>query len=215
MRKVNRGPKPSSLSKNGVKWTKDLLDQIELVGDYSKVDSSYKSKYNTASVKEELNKMYGDFCCYCESRITVSGYRRIEHLKPRVKFPEECYSWDNLHYACEVCNGHKGDDWDYAYPILDPCIDIPMNHLEFRNHLLFARDSDPRGKVTIQHVGLNRDNLAEARLRILSQILEIALLAKKQKGTMWQYETLKLLRPILNEKEYFSFKEYIENVYLK
>jgi len=214
MHKIKRTGIPSSLKRYGATWTKDLLDEIARKGSYSKAESKYKTKYNKDPIKRALDEMYGDFCCYCESRITVAGFRRIEHLKPRAKFPEECYSWDNLHYACEVCNSNKTDEWDYTYPIIDPCIDTPTNHLEFRDHLIFPRGNDLRGKTTIEHTELNRNELADARLMIFSLILDIINFAKERAGVQWKSEALKRLDSILTDPEYLTLKEYIKETYL-
>ena len=83
MRKVTRGPQPDSLKKHAIQWTKDLLAEIKRTGDYAKVDSSYKTKYNQEDVKDALKKMYKNRCCYCESLLGIQTYGRIEHLRPK------------------------------------------------------------------------------------------------------------------------------------
>ncbi len=119
--------------------------------------------------------MYGDFCCYCEARIMVTGYKRIEHRKPRSKFLELCYEWTNLHTCCEVCNGNKGELWNENNPIIDPSIDDPKEHLQFKKSFLLPKNNCLRGKTTIDHVRLNREKLEEARRRILNKMLILIL----------------------------------------
>ena len=46
MRAVKRLDEPQSLKINSAIWTKELLDEVKRLGDYSKVSDSYKSKYN-------------------------------------------------------------------------------------------------------------------------------------------------------------------------
>ena len=215
MHKVTRTNKPSSLINNGEKWTKDLLEQINEQGAYSKVENKYKIKYNTDSVNKALDDMYGDFCCYCEGRITVTGYKRIEHRKPRSKFPELCYEWSNLHTSCEVCNGNKSELWSSDNPIIDPSEDNPKEHLEFKKSFIVERNNSLRGKTTIEHVCLNREKLEEARRRILQRMF-ILILNVNETGDL---KKKKLLRKyfeelIAEDKEFLSFKEHILNTYL-
>ena len=45
-----------------------------------------------------------NYCNYCESNVGSS----IEHIFPRGLFPHKTFSWDNLLWACNQCNGvHK------------------------------------------------------------------------------------------------------------
>ena len=49
----------------------------------------------------------------------VVAYEHIEHLKPKSKYPELAFQWENLHLACQRCNVEKGDRFDEDNPILD------------------------------------------------------------------------------------------------
>jgi len=115
--------------------------------------------------------MYDGYCCYCESIVEDTGYARIEHLRPRSKFPNLCYDWNNLHYCCELCNGNKGDNWDYQNNIIDPSNENPSDHLYFKGERVYYRSE--RGHVTMDTVDLNRDELLNARRKILSHIFEL------------------------------------------
>lgn len=120
--------------------------------------------------------MYHNHCCYCESIIgkDYATYGRIEHLKPKSKFPSSCFDWNNLHWSCEVCNSsYKKDNWDYAHPILDPCIDDISNHLYLDTSTgeYKEKNSSPRGSTTIKHTGLNRTGLVKARR---AKLIELA-----------------------------------------
>lgn len=216
MHKVIRTDKPSSLANNQERWTKDLLDKISEQGSYSKVENKYKVKYNTDSVNKALYDMYGDFCCYCEGRITVTGYKRIEHRKPRSKFPELCYEWDNLHTCCEVCNSNKGELWDEDNPIIDPAIDDPKEYLQFKKSFVFMKNNNLRGKTTIDFTLLNREKLEEARRRILNRAFKLILHINETGDIEKKKQLRKYFEGLIEEdNEFVTFKKYILDTYLK
>ncbi len=126
MRKIARLSQPKSLEENAVRWTKELLDEIDKQGSYAKVDDSYKNKYRQDDVKDTLEKMYKRHCCYCESLVGISTYGRIEHLRPKSNpnFYQYVFDWDNMYWCCEICNtSYKKTKWDFQNPILDPAKD--------------------------------------------------------------------------------------------
>ena len=133
MRKVKRPEIPRSLVVNAAQWTEDLMNEIDKMGSYSKVDSEFKEKYRQNDVKDALEKMYTCHCCYCESIIGLSTYGRIEHLKPKslTEFHKYSFDWNNLHWCCEICNtSYKKTNWDFVNPILDPAIDEINQYLK-------------------------------------------------------------------------------------
>lgn len=177
MRKVQRLPEPDSLKNNVGQWTKDLLDEIKSKGAYAKVDRSVKDKYRQEDVKETLEKMYNQHCCYCESVIGTNTYGRIEHLKPKSlpEFYHLAFDWENLHWCCEICNtSYKKARWDFQNPILDPSKDDIDRFLEL--NLTTGEYSgikeDERAATTIRHTGINRDALVKARRRIIIRFLK-------------------------------------------
>ena len=211
MRNVKRVKTPMSLKKHSSKWTKELLDEIarcSTIGE--KVSDSFFDKYRTDSVKKSLDKMYNNFCCYCEFPVGVVDYPHIEHLKPKrqkngvppIPFPELTYDWTNLHLACGKCNIKKGTKHDDVNPILDPVQDnkIFMNfQYDAGVGAVWWTPLTPRAETTEAHVGLNRKRLLESRHDLWSEVTntitnlnrtasgrkkEIAVieLKKKQKG---------------------------------
>ena len=73
---------------------------------------NYKDTVN----KEALRESTSGKCMYCESKIGYSSYPHVEHIKPKKKFPELEFSWNNLGFSCQVCNTNKGDKYDEAIP---------------------------------------------------------------------------------------------------
>src|SRR2546421_12542276 len=126
MRNVERVPKPESLRRKAKAWTRELLVAVRREKETGeKVSGKLLDRYNKEDVREALKRMYGDLCCYCEARIGVVAYAQIEHRKPKRRFPQHTFDWDNLHQACPRCNTAKGDKWDNDAPILDAVTDRP------------------------------------------------------------------------------------------
>lgn len=175
MRNVKRLDEPESLTRNADKWTEMLEQQIHERGSYANVAAKYKTRYNQRDVREQLIKMYDDRCCYCESKVSVQSYGRIEHLRPRAKFPEQTYSWDNMHWSCERCNGVKGDSWDEDAPVLDPTRDNICDYIteNISTGEYEAVDGNNRGEATIQSAGLNRKELCSARREIKVRLVKL------------------------------------------
>lgn len=173
MRNIERLPKPKSLINNASKWTRALLDEVGRCGGNAEVVSEkFFNKYNKKSIKKALKTMYDGFCCYCESRIGVVDFPHIEHHKPKRRFPNYTYDWNNLHLACTQCNIAKGEQYDIGHPILDPVIDVPISdHLE--HELAWISPKTRRGAITEKHAALNRDELFDARQIIFIEVMRV------------------------------------------
>jgi uncharacterized protein (TIGR02646 family) len=113
--------------------------------------------------------MFQDKCAYCESKIAHVAYPHIEHYRPKKKYPQYTFEWQNLLLACSICNGkaYKGEhfpleDGDENKPLLlNPCEDDPTQHLQFvQARIVFLSE---RGRQTRDLLGLNRDELYERR----------------------------------------------------
>ena len=159
MKNVARSATPASLAANGARWRDALLRWIQ-ANPGAKVPDGLVNHYAQGDVREALRKMYRDQCCYCESRIKDVAYDHIEHLRPKSKFRDRVFDWDNLHLACPKCNNKKGDKWSEAAPILDAVVDRPIeDHLTYevgRTGVLRWPKSR-RGNTTVEHAALNRD----------------------------------------------------------
>lgn len=216
MRKVSRLPEPESLRTNGVRWTQDLNEQIELKGEYSKVSDAYKNRYRQEDVKEALEQMYNKLCCYCESKIGPTGYERIEHLRPKslAQFHDLHFQWNNLHLSCEVCNTKKSNNWDEQNPILDPVEDEPCEHLQYAAYIMEAKTL--RGRTTINHTKLNRDDLIDARKQVFSRVMTMIERIHNEGDLLKKESLYQELQVMLNEKEsYCSFIQHLIERYLK
>ena len=170
MRNVARLKKPTPLANNAARWTRELMHQISEKGSFSLVDKKYKKKYAHEDVRKQLLKMYNGYCCYCERHVGRSG--QIEHLMPMAIYPEKAFDWNNLHIACADCNSAKSDKYNENAPILDPVVDIPIEaHLSYSFNRV--KPLTGRGKTTRDHANLDRDDLLQARLKTVANIIRI------------------------------------------
>jgi uncharacterized protein (TIGR02646 family) len=148
-----------------------------------------ESKYKHKSIKAALVKMFCGKCAYCESKITHIEYGHIEHYRPKSGpegRPKLTFVWSNLLLACGICNGaeHKGDRFPTASqggPIVNPCNDDPVAHLNFHydavTKLASVYGVTPRGKTTVELLGLNRPLLREYRSKHVQRLVVLATLA--------------------------------------
>lgn len=215
MRNVMRTTIPDSLAKNAAKWTNELLAEISKHGEFAKVPEIYKNKYRQDDVKEALNKMYKNHCCYCESVVgkEYATYGRIEHLKPKSVFPAQCFEWNNLHWSCEVCNTtYKQDNWDPVNPILDPCVDDISAHLylDTTTGEYVEKNASPRGITTIRDTGMNREGLVEARR---SKIIELATNYRQYKMNGTEKEFIRCYQELKEMLDYPGvYEAFIESI---
>jgi hypothetical protein len=105
------------------------------------------------------------------------------------------YVWENLFLACQLCNqtfkrnlfpladpatratSHLDDLAAETPLLLHPGDDEPGAFIGFRDEVAFPIDDHPRGRATIEVVGLNREEMVEHRLdhlmpfKLLLQVL--------------------------------------------
>jgi len=154
-------------------------------------------------VAEELWRRQHYKCCYCENRVTKS-YNDVEHYRPKASADRSpgsllkhgywwlAFNWDNLLYACPLCNRTAKNDRfplgessvplhpEQSHPgsesplLIDPASQNPIVHIEFIRASLGSAPSpkhwwaQPRngsrlGAFTIEICGLNNAELRELR----------------------------------------------------
>jgi HNH endonuclease len=99
---VARLNEPSILTKKEALWTKKLLKQLPSTN--TKYDD-----YGHKKIRAVLKEIFGEKCAYCEGKFTANSAPRVEHFRPKAKYPRLAYTWTNLLQVCERCNGHKLD----------------------------------------------------------------------------------------------------------
>jgi uncharacterized protein (TIGR02646 family) len=94
MRQLSRGPEPALLKR--FRGGRDAWEDLP-AGDRQALWAA-------------LTAMQGEVCAYCEGQ-AVPGRRHIEHFRPRHRYPQHTFSWDNLFGNCgdtKTC-GHRKD----------------------------------------------------------------------------------------------------------
>jgi uncharacterized protein (TIGR02646 family) len=120
-------------------------------------------KYDDPVNKDALRKAASGKCMYCESKIEHVSYSQIEHIKPKKRFPELEFIWDNLGFSCQVCNTNKGEKYDKNTPFINPYDENPEDHIVFFGFFAYPKQSSERGEYTIKELVLNRDDLVDRR----------------------------------------------------
>jgi hypothetical protein len=113
--------------------------------------------------KDGLRKSTSGKCMYCESKVEHISYAHIEHIKPKAKFPELEFEWDNLGFSCQVCNTNKGQKYDETMPFINPYNENPEEHIVFFGFFIFPKRGSERGEYTITELQLNRAGLIDKR----------------------------------------------------
>lgn len=110
-------------------------------------------------------------CCYCsihESNWGDETHFAVEHFRPKSAFPELETEYSNLYYACNRCNGYKGDKWPSAVDLaaglrfFDLCTDVTRLHLRDDGSGNLEPLS-PCGVYSIASIRLNRAFLVKMR----------------------------------------------------
>ncbi|WP_348800173.1 retron system putative HNH endonuclease [Flavobacterium adhaerens] len=216
MIQVTRRNKPPVLDENAENWTIDYL-KAKQVYDISKTPENKKAfqniekRYNHIEVKTSLKEMFKKKCAFCESHITHVDYGQIEHFKPKSKYPNLCFEWNNFLLSCSICNGksNKGDKFpleDERGPFINPIDENPDEFLKFefdeitKTFLIFPKND--RAITTIKELGLNRDDLVENRTIELSKIIHMLdlVLGKNQDVVLEEFIN------VFSEKDqYYAF----------
>jgi uncharacterized protein (TIGR02646 family) len=168
-----------------------------------KLKTNYKYPENKMALKDSS---YGK-CMYCESAISHIDHGDVEHIKPKSKYPEETYNWDNLGYACSKCNrDFKKDQYDPN--LINPYVDDPKDYLIAIGGIIHAINGNDRGRITILVIQLNRPDILQKRMSSLIAFQDMILrfdtatnpTEKEALKTLIEYETN-------DDKEYSACKK--------
>ena len=148
--------------------------------------------YGNHSVKSQLKLISYGKCCYCDSYIEDVEHGDVEHFRPKSKYWWLAYTWENLLYACQICNqSYKMDN----FPINGSRATDPQSNLNNESNLLinpideypeplisYDVDGDgvsitPRSNSALERIGaciryygLNREKLLNSRRRVLNYL---------------------------------------------
>ncbi len=170
---------------------------------------SFKAQglYNKPVAKEQIMKDQHYKCCYCETKIknrkknkkyteNTFGYGVVEHFRPKAAYKQNreklnypgyywlAYVWENLFFACEGCNGNKGNLFPLQKPdkrtknhncklepfentlLINPLLENPEKHIKFHDAVPYGISD--KGTKTIEICKLERLN--ETRDKYLTKV---------------------------------------------
>jgi 5-methylcytosine-specific restriction endonuclease McrA len=160
MIRLQRQPMPEPLATE-VRERSDQFRQLLAAG--AKIPDALLDAYKIPPLKQHLRVETGDKCAYCESKIPHVDYGDVEHILAKDSRPELRLTYENLTYACSVCNTKKGKYFDEKTPLLNPFIDEPQEHLFAAGPMVLRKPTSDRGHVTQKRLELNRMALIEKR----------------------------------------------------
>lgn len=202
MIELKKGDKPQILTDNATGWTTELLGFIQRG---EKAPANVSNRYNHTDIKESLRSEAKNKCMYCESKVSHVSYEHIEHIKPKAKYPELTFEWQNLGLACPVCNMNKSDEYDPSLRFLNPFEDKPSDYLFATGPYVFGKPGKDRGKLTEKIIKLNRVDLVEQRLERIEAIRQLMESYEKEQNPTLKKAIYKELVVELDEDKAYSF----------
>lgn len=181
-----------------------------------KLITDYKYSENKDALKQST---YGK-CMYCETKILASEYGDVEHIKPKSLFPELTYVWNNLGFACEICNRtNKNDNYDEKF--IDPYSDNPDEFLDAVGAIIVPKNGNERGLYSCDILGLNRIDLEQKRNEELLSVKKIIDEVLRNPTSDVKLSLINELKDYIREQSEYSFvkrkfvEEYCEKTGLK
>jgi len=170
-----------------------------------------RGNYKHPNNKAALISASFDKCMYCESKISHVYYGDIEHIKPKSKYPELKYKWDNLGYVCAKCNGAKQDKYFEATPFINPYIEDPEVHIIPLGAFLYPKRGSEKGEITIREIALNENvALVEKRQERIDEVnCAITASFRTENETLRQMALEELRKEAEPNKEYSLFVKYL------
>ena len=187
MIKLVKGPKPKVLADNETPWRDTYVGHVR---DGAAITPADKTRYRHGDIKAALRKETSDKCAYCESKVTHVYPGDCEHMIAKSHRPDLVVTWENLTFACNRCNGSKGEYFSLDEPLIDPYADDPSAHLVFIGPLIFQRPGSGKGERTRLRLKLHRQELNERRRERLDALQPLV----ERWKTMPESELKKLLQ---------------------
>lgn len=171
MMRVERKPAPVNFESAVGRKGKRVLDKHRPKAPVA--SSFWKGKDHWTKALDDLMSAYGRVCAFTGFGIApVTGARSVEHFRPKSKYPELAYDWDNFRLICSLMNGRKGDNED----VLDP-FRLPRHTYDLESvtgTVVIHRDCPKgvrkRAQSTISRLKLNSPDCRQLRLEHLDKI---------------------------------------------
>lgn len=152
------------------------------------LQTRYDFQPYSSQIKNALGEMNKKKCSYCESLIPENEYW-VDMFRPRSIYWWLSYAWENMFLSCVTCAvQYRANDFpirkredmaelinksvkdlnDIEQPLLiDPCLNDPIQHFTYeivpgKEEIKIVSET-PKGIVSIEAFGLNRQSLLSAR----------------------------------------------------
>ncbi|HEM7578019.1 TPA: hypothetical protein U2J86_005071 [Serratia marcescens] len=111
-------------------FTPDFFIRMDLQSLTQEFKDNGTAVWHHQEVKAACLKLSDGKCAFCEVKLDEgSTYNEVEHFKDKNKFPDDVIRWENLLPSCRHCNGSKQRHNVVLNPIINPCNDLPPEHL--------------------------------------------------------------------------------------
>lgn len=161
--------------------------------------------YRHKEVKDALLMETHGKCAYCESKVTHVYWGDVEHILPKRHVPHRFLDYENLTFACAVCNNEKRDYYSLTEPLLNPYQDEIDPHLVALGQLIWHRNGSEVGQRSVLLLKLNRESLVERRYEQLQRVSGIADQYSRQPEGPIKRALLAQLREIGSDSGEFAF----------
>ena len=126
-----------------------------------------------AEALDELHATYDRLCAYTTRELVQTG--SVDHFRPKSKYPQLAYEWDNYRLARQAINSRKGESEDVIDPfkVCEGWFMLDMPSCLIKPGQGVARKIRVAVNSTINILGLNRDErLVEERCRLLVNLAD-------------------------------------------
>ncbi len=174
---VNRGTEPAGFTQRAQNWWARF--NAERIDDDKLTISKFWNKVRR-EVQADAEQLYlrsHGKCAFCESRMADVANPHVEHYRPKSKFPELAFTWNNWLLSCKRCNDKKWVHFpmcDTEPCLIDPASENPEVHIEFKGYMPIPKTQ--RGAKTIELVGLDRSPLEDERSDWLHYIRTLSVI---------------------------------------
>ncbi len=158
MRKLQRPTAPDCLIENTRHWTETFITARQQNAAHK---FSWRSQPCYRTIRTHLVDMTQAHCAFCDGSVGAESLETIEHFRPKSRFPELAYRWDNLFLCCNACQAAKGEHFDDK--LLKPDHDDYHFHRYFVNNYRTG-ELEPNPAATTEDQERARTTLALYRL---------------------------------------------------
>jgi len=139
----------------------------------------YSSRNYWRKVLPQLYESYDGICVFSCQWISPppTGFGTVEHFKPKKKYPQFAYEWDNYRLVCGALNGCKGEHEDVLDPftIQDGWFVIRFPSLLVTPNDNLAARTSRQVQATIDRLKLNNElTCVSGRLQWLAEYCKLA-----------------------------------------